>query len=116
MTRYVPIDGKDLNRCFGVHDNTQRSFSIAYADFLFETLYKTANHGIDIHDAGGRSALVPHPRIDSCEGMVCMNCGHEMAKWFDSKIVLEREGDPHMLAVYTKKTLGIPLMTVELGG
>lgn len=114
MIRQVPIDTKDLNRCFGVDDDTQRSFSIAYAAFLFESLWKQATHGIDIHDAGWRSALVPHPRINMCDKVSCNNCTHEMARWFDSKIVLEREGDEHMLANYTYNTSQIPVMTLEL--
>lgn len=115
MERNVPIDGKDLNRCFWVDDTTQKSFSIAYAQYLLEHLRKNAQHGIDIHDAWGRSALIPHPRINLCEDVSCNNCTHEMAKWFDSKIVLERVGDLHMLATHSYNSLRIPVMTIELG-
>jgi|GEM_PF-2486189 len=48
MDRYVPIDGRDLNRSFGVTDG---SFSSLYAQFLLDTIYKNADHGLDIHDA-----------------------------------------------------------------
>lgn len=114
MERYVPIDSKDLNRSFGKIEN--KTYSEYYADFLVEHFFRHADHAIDIHDAGGRTVLIPHTRIHSCDENECNLVIHNMAKWFDSKIVMEREWDPNMLAVYGNDVLHTPIMTIEIWG
>lgn len=112
MERYIPIDGVDLNRSFGYQEST--TFSQAYAQFLIQEIFQHVDHAIDIHDAGGRLSLLPHARIHQCTANQCNLIIHQMATWFDNKIILEREWDPHMLAVYANDQLNLPIMTIEL--
>jgi predicted deacylase len=115
MERQSPYDGKDLNRCFG-KKSKNLSYSVSYAKFLYNSLYYNADHGIDIHDAGGRSMLVPHPRIQFCATDLCNDTIHQMARRFDSKIILERTGEPWMLAVYAQEKQKKPIITIEIWG
>ncbi len=114
MYRYIPSDNKDLNRSFGKAQD--KTLSEHYADFLVEQFFQYADHGIDIHDAGWRTILIPHARIHSCTTDHCDITIHNMARRFDSKIIMEREGNPHMLAVYAQDILHKPIMTIEVGG
>lgn len=112
MIRYIPIDNKDLNRCFG--KKYDRSYSEFYADFLIENFFQHADHAIDIHDAWGRTILIPHARINSCDEDHCNVTIHNMWKRFDSKIIMERIWNPGMLAVYANDILHKPIMTIEI--
>lgn len=112
MMRYIPIDNKDLNRCFWKHN--EKTYSEYYADFLIENFFQYADHGIDIHDAGWRTVLVPHARINSCTTDHCDVIIHNMSKRFDSKIIMERDGNDNMLAVYAQDILQKPIMTIEV--
>lgn len=115
MERYVPIDNKDLNRCFWKKTKTP-SFSHKYAKFLLDTIFLDVDHAIDIHDAWGRSVLLPHPRIHSCKKEYCNDTVYNMARRFDSKIILERDGHKNMLAVYANDHLKFPVITLEIWG
>lgn len=112
MMRYVPIDNKDLNRCFWKHDD--KTYSEHYADFLVKNFFQYIDHGIDIHDAGWRTVLIPHARINSCTTDHCDVVIHNMGKRFDSKIIMERDGNDNMLAVYAQDILHKPIMTIEV--
>lgn len=114
MMRYVTVDSKDLNRSFG--KTYEQTFSETYAKFLVDTFFQYATHGIDIHDAGGRTILIPHARINSCDESHCDITIHNMGRWFDSKIIMEREWNSGMLAVFANDVLHIPIMTIEVGG
>jgi predicted deacylase len=92
----------------------ERTWSHHYADYLFATLCVHADHSIDFHDAGSRVALMPHPRIHACESNSCSYCTREMSLWFGNELVLEREGDPRMMAVYANDHYGLPIMTIEV--
>jgi predicted deacylase len=114
MMRYIPIDSKDLNRSFW--KQYDKTYSEHYADFLIENFFQYADHAIDIHDAGGRSILIPHARIHSCDEHHCDLTIHNMGRRFDSKIIMEREGNSGMLAVYGQDILRKPIMTIEIWG
>lgn len=115
MSRRVPLDNKDLNRCFGLKSKNL-SRSVMYARFLSEKFFTWADHVIDIHDSGGRYALTPHPRIHACRENQCFLITRQMATWFGSKITLEREWHSRMLAVYANNHRNTVVMTLELGG
>lgn len=58
--------------------------------------------------------LVPHARINSCTTDHCDVIIHNMSKRFDSKIIMERDGNDNMLAVYAQDILQKPIMTIEV--
>jgi predicted deacylase len=115
MQRRVPVDGCDLNRSFG-NNGPQRTRSNFFADFLYDSLCAWADHMIDLHDAWSRVALLPHPRIHACESNACSYCTREMSWRFGSHVVLEREWEPGMMAVYANDRRWLPIMTLEVWG
>lgn len=112
--RVVSFDGKDLNRSFG-KDITQ-NFSDLIAQKITEEIFMKTNMGVDFHDAGEGSILLPHVRIHIDDQHDCISCSRELGGYFGSKYILERKGNPHMLAVALKRSYNIPVITVEMGG
>ena len=53
-------DDQDLNRSFGPDNGT---FSGKVAKTIREEIIVKSDYGIDCHDAGGLTALLPHPRV-----------------------------------------------------
>lgn len=113
MSRYVTIDGKDPNRSFGFTDDQFKTYTNYRCDAMVEKFWSNCDYAIDIHDAGWRWILIPHPRIHICESSICNNCTHEMAKYLDTKISFERKWWKNMLARYMQEKYEIPLLTVE---
>lgn len=113
MNRYVTIDKKDPNRSFWYNDEQFKSYTNYWADAMIEKFWSKCDYAIDIHDAWWRSALVPHSRIHLCEETICSKCTHEMAKYLDTHVVMEREWQKNMLSVFLHDEYKIPLLTVE---
>ena len=111
--RQVTHDGKDLNRNFNKEEKTASNH---IANALTKHLFKQANLSIDCHDSGSRSMLIPHARVHADDNTNCRKCTHEMAKAFGSKIIIERKGQPGMLAVEMERQFRLPVLTVEIGG
>jgi hypothetical protein len=64
-SRTVPEDGRDLNRCFP--GNPRGTFSERIAYFIFTELAAAADWGVDLHDSGAGSLLLPHARVHDQE-------------------------------------------------
>lgn len=111
--RKITYDGKDLNRSFNREDKTA---SNKIASALTKHIYNQADLAIDCHDSGKRTMLIPHARVHADDSTKCRECTHEMAKAFGSKIIIERRGQPGMLAVEMEKKYKLPVLTVEIGG
>ena len=108
-SRYIPFDNKDLNRSFNQKGS---SISFKIADSLMKKVIEKCDFGIDLHD-GRTNILLPHPRIFRNDKSKFLK---ELSHAFGTDIILEREGDPGMMAVEAFKTNKIPVMTIEVGG
>ena len=108
--RYIPFDNKDLNRCFHLKG---RTVSIQIAKTILNEVIAKCDFGIDLHDSGSKNILLPHPRIfkgDKCKML------KEMSYVLGTDIILEREGDPGMMAIESFKKFKTPVLTFEIGG
>src|SRR3989344_4257409 len=108
--RYIPFDDKDLNRCFQGKGN---SITDKIASTILNEIVKTCSFGIDIHDSGSQNILLPHPRIFKDGKNTFLK---ELSYVLGTEIILEREGEPGMLAIESLKQFNIPVLTVEIGG
>lgn len=110
-TREVAFDEKDLNRSFNRADN--RTISNQIADSLTNEVIKKCDLGLDLHDSGFRSVLLPHVRVhkDEASGYT-----KEVGAIFGSDIIMQRIGVDGMMAIETYKKLKLPVITVEVGG
>lgn len=111
MERKVRQDHVDLNRSFGIEEATNLAEAIAHE--LTEKLLKHCILGIDLHDAGGGTVLLPHTRVLKHEED---GCTRGMGQLFGTQIVIEREGHPNMMAVALHRLHKVPVITVETGG
>jgi len=109
-TREVSIDGRDLNRSFP--GSAKGSFSQQVADTIFQ-LSKVADTIIDVHDAGVRNVLFPHPRVHA---KPANDRTRELGLSFGSDLVMLRDAEPGMLAGVARKRMKKPVLTVEIGG
>jgi hypothetical protein len=113
--RYVQYDGKDLNRCFPGDD--KGTVSEQMADTIFTEVVSRCDFGVDIHDSGKGSVLLPHPRahIKDEKG------GYDSSRLdaiavFGTDIIMLCKGMDGVLTIEAYKHLGIPALTVEVGG
>lgn len=113
MQRRVFEDDEDLNRSFGFEK--AETFSQEIAKTLTECILRHCQFGVDLHDAGGRAVLVPHARIHAGEVRDYRSTRH-MSRLFGTKLVLERPGKDHMLAIEMDRRFNVPVLTVEIGG
>lgn len=111
MERRVADDHVDLNRSFGIDEPT--TFAEAIAKTLTEEIFQHCSLGIDLHDAGGGTVLLPHSRVLKHEEDGCTKA---MGQLFGTQIVIEREGHPNMMAVALHRNHGTSVITVETGG
>ena len=108
-SRYIPFDGKDLNRCFNKKGD---SVSYKIARTLMKKVVSRCDFGIDLHD-GRANLLLPHARIfkkDKCSYL------KELSHAFGSEIILQREGERGMMAIESFNVYKTPVLTVEVGG
>jgi transcriptional regulator with GAF, ATPase, and Fis domain len=109
-TREVPEDGKDLNRCMPGKPDGSLAERIAY--LLFSEILPRADLGVDVHDAGKGSVLLPHPRIHD-ESLL------DMAAAFGTDIIMRATLPPGyhgILSLEARKRFGRPFFHVEIGG
>lgn len=112
--REVAYDNCDLNRQFGF--DKPNSFSQQIANDLTKEILQYCSAGVDCHDSGSSAALVPHSRVHISDEMNCVSCTREMAQLLGTDIVLEREGEEHMMAVFLNERYKIEALTIEMGG
>jgi hypothetical protein len=113
--RYVQYDGKDLNRCFPGDDRGTVSEQIAHT--IFTEVVSRCDFGVDIHDSGKGSVLLPHPRAHIKDE----NGGYDSSRLddiavFGTDIIMLCQGMDGVLTIEAYKHLGIPALTVEVGG
>jgi uncharacterized protein len=113
MQRNVVYDDKDLNRAFpGVGSGVTQNIAKTIYDIV-----KMCDFGIDCHDSGSESVLLPHVRARTGRNNICDDgCTMDMGSVFGAKVILQRKGLKGMLAVESYKRLKIPVLTVEIGG
>ena len=113
--RTVPYDGKDLNRCFPGDKAGTVSEQIAHT--IFEEVLSLCDFGIDLHDSGRGSVLLPHPRAHIRDG----SGGYDRTRMeaiaaFGTDVIMLCKGMDGVMTIEAGKHLGIPAFTVEVGG
>lgn len=109
-TRCVPEDGRDLNRTFP--GKASGTISERIAHFILTELVAEAQWGLDIHDAGTSSVLLPHARVLDPRAL-------EFGAAFGTEIVMRCTLPPGyggQLTVEARRRYDIPFFHVELGG
>jgi predicted deacylase len=109
-TRTVPEDGRDLNRCFP--GDPKGALSERIAHFIFTELAATADWGVDLHDSGSGSVLLPHARVHDPELL-------DLGAAFGTEIVMKTTLPPGyhgILSIEAQKHYRRPFFHVEVGG
>ena len=109
-SRTVPEDGKDLNRCFPGDPKGTLSERIAY--YIFTELAAAADWGVDLHDSGRGSVLLPHARVHDPELL-------ELGAAFGTETVMKTTLPPGyhgILSIEARKHYRRPFFHVEVGG
>ena len=109
-SRAVPEDGRDLNRCFP--GDPKGSLSERIAAFIFTELVAAADWGVDLHDSGRGSVLLPHARVHDQELL-------DLGAAFGTEIIMKTTLPPGyhgILSVEARKRYRRPFFHVEVGG
>jgi len=109
-TRTVPEDGRDLNRCFP--GDPKGTFSERIAHYIFTELAAAADWGVDLHDSGRGSVLLPHARVHDPELL-------ELGAAFGTEIIMKTTLPPGyhgILSLEAGKRFRRPFFHVEVGG
>jgi predicted deacylase len=109
-TRVVPEDGRDLNRCFP--GNPRGTFSKRIAHLIFTELAAAADWGVDLHDSGAGSLLLPHARVHD-EELVGLGAA------FGTEILMKTTLPPGYHGIFSieaRKHYRRPFFHVEVGG
>jgi predicted deacylase len=109
-SRTVPEDGRDLNRCFPGNPKGTLSERIAY--YIFTELAAVADWGVDLHDSGRGSVLLPHARVHDPELL-------ELGAAFGTEIIMKTTLPPGyhgILSIEARKRYRRPFFHVEVGG
>ena len=113
--RYVQYDGKDLNRCFPGDDKGTISEQMAHT--IFTEVVSRCDFGVDIHDSGKGSVLLPHPRAHIKDDMGRYDSSRlDDIAIFGTDIIMLCKGMDGVLTIEAYKHFGIPALTVEVGG
>ena len=113
--RSVPYDEKDLNRCFPGDPEGTISDQIAYT--IFEEVVSRCDFGVDVHDSGEESVLLPHPRahIRDASGGYDRKRMQEIAV-FGTDIIMLTRGMDGVMTIEAGRRLNVSAFTVEIGG
>jgi predicted deacylase len=109
-SRTVPEDGRDLNRCFP--GNAKGTLSERIAFYIFTHLTAAADWGVDLHDSGTGSVLLPHARVHDPELL-------ELGAAFGTEIIMKATLPPGyhgILSIEARKRYRRPFFHVEVGG
>jgi predicted deacylase len=113
--RKVPYDDRDLNRCFP--GDVSGSVSEQMAHTIFTEVIARCDFGIDVHDSGRGSVLLPHPRAQIRDEAG----GYDPARMkpiaaFGTDIIMLCRGMEGVMTIEANRHLGVPAFTVEAGG
>jgi len=100
----------DLNRCFP--GDRMGTLSERIADYIFTELAAKADWGVDLHDSGRGSVLLPHARVHD-PGLL------ELGAAFGTEIVMKTTLPPGyhgILSIEARKRFRRPFFHVEVGG
>ena len=113
--RTVQYDAKDLNRSFpGDPDGT---VSEQMAHTIFHEVVSRCDFGIDIHDSGKGSVLLPHPRAHiRNEAGDYDPARMEPIAAFGTDIIMLCKGMDGVMTIEAARHLSVPAFTVEVGG
>ncbi|MBT3265601.1 succinylglutamate desuccinylase/aspartoacylase family protein [Candidatus Poribacteria bacterium] len=113
--RNVPYDDRDLNRCFPGAANGTVSEQIAHT--VFQEVVACCDFGIDVHDSGIDSVLLPHARahIRDEAGDYDHDRMDPIAA-FGTDIIMLCRGADGVMTIEAGRHLGVPAFTVEIGG
>ena len=109
-SRTVPEDGRDLNRCFPGDPKGTLSERIAY--YIFTELAAVADWGVDLHDSGRGSVLLPHARVHDPKLL-------ELGAAFGTELIMKTTLPPGyhgILSIEARKRYRRPFFHVEVGG
>ena len=109
-SRTVPEDGRDLNRCFP--GDLRGTLSERIACFIFTELAAMADWGVDLHDSGTGSVLLPHARVHEKELL-------DLGAAFGTEIIMKTTLPPGyhgLLSIEARKRYRRPFFHVEVGG
>jgi predicted deacylase len=109
-SRTVPEDGRDLNRCFP--GDPRGTLSERIAHFIFTELAASADWGVDLHDSGTGSVLLPHARVHDPELL-------ELGAAFGTEVIMKTTLPPGyhgILSIEARKRYRRPFFHVEVGG
>jgi uncharacterized protein len=113
--RHVQYDGKDLNRCFP--GSREGSISEQLAQAIFHQVVARCDFGVDVHDSGQGSVLLPHPRAHIMDESGRYDSGRmELIAAFGTDIIMLTRGMDGVMTFEASRILGIPAFTVEIGG
>lgn len=110
QTRNGREDGRDLNRSFPGDPNGTLSERIAH--FILAELVVAADWGVDLHDAGNGSVLLPHARVLDDRVL-------PFAAAFGTEIIMRATlplGYEGLLTVEAHRQHRLPFFHVEVGG
>ena len=108
--REVPEDGKDLNRCMPGKAHGSLAERIAHA--IFSEILPSADLGLDVHDSGRGSVLLPHARVHDDQLL-------EMASALGMEVIMRATLPPGyhgILSLEARKCFARPFLHVEIGG
>jgi uncharacterized protein len=113
--REVPYDHRDLNRCFPGDASGSVSEQIAHT--IFTEVVARCHSGVDVHDSGRGSVLLPHPRAHIRDEAG----GYDLARMkpiaaFGTDIIMLCRGMEGVMTIEANRHLGVPAFTVEVGG
>ena len=113
--RTVAYDDRDLNRCFP--GDASGSVSEQIACTIFHEVVARCDLGIDVHDSGRCSVLLPHPRahIRDASGHYDPALIVPIAA-FGTDIIMLCEGMDGVMTIEANRRLDVPAFTVEIGG
>ena len=113
--REVPFDGKDLNRCFP--GDSTGSVSDRMAHTVYQEVVARSDFGIDVHDSGLGSVLLPHPRahIQQPDGSYDESLLADISV-FGSDIIMLTPGMEGVMTFEALRRRDAFAFTVEIGG
>lgn len=105
----------DLNRAFPGSPTGAPVQVLAHT--IFSEVVAHSDAGIDLHDAGERNILLPHVRVHRGDEPECRDgCTLDMGRMAGTSIIMQRPGEPGMMAIEAARLLKKPVVTLEIGG
>ncbi len=105
--RYLPVQGRDLNRAFPGREGSTSSNRIAHR--IFHNFIEPCDVGLDFHTSTRGRTNTFHVRADMENGAVA-----RLARSFGTNVIVAGEGSEGMLRRAATEA-GVPTITLEMG-